>query len=477
MLLGTTNNEEDLNSDCEELRNCLKMVEKSQKESREPLVCQHKVISYKMIQMFAVIRDCFLSFRWNDAFRVLRSIIRHPIMKNGLTVLRLSFELFDKLSLQLTDNNNSLITLSSKLSLLSDIRVKQISLDQFLLSAAQLPDKFDWNSVLVQLKTAISYSKDNDKSKKRSMRSKWDEMVENCLIFGYGAVILYSECILRRRALSSWTSEQESVEELVQVLVSTVDSAIQGFDEFNLKCKNEPGCWDIFFSKHVELLEYKSQLVPNEKSACLEKAEKVLKNYVNQHPLNPNAWRLLYDFYCRNAYDQEERIRVLQELCTFVPSDKLVLELCKFSSDGKVFLRRKSNPIVFLFNYLDYNQLKSSAWQMFAEILVTQSTQSPDSEDYAFLVDSVRDCWLEEDRHSWWPAYQFSLTQLVDTSTEEYEILSFKAVVARFLLGPKNEFTSKVKSTLRKVPHKFYGSSLLKQVKHMPSLFPLQECS
>lgn len=473
MLIGTTKSEEDLDSDCEELRGCLKMAEKSQKESRESLAGEHKVISYKMMQMFAVIRDCFLSFRWNDAFRVLRSVIRHPIMRNGLTVLRLTFELFDKLSLQLTDNNNSLITLSSKLSLLSDIRVKQISLDQFLLSAAQLPDKVDWNSALLQLKAAISYSKDTDKSKRRSMRSKWDEMVENCLIFGYGAMILYSECILRRQALSSWMNGQESVEELVQVLVSTVDSAIQGFDEFNSKCKNEPGCWDIFFSKHVELLEYKSQLIPNEKSACLEKAEKVLKNYVNQHPLNPNAWRLLYDFYCRNAYDREEHIRVLQELCTFVPSDKLVLELCKSSSDGKLLQRRKSNPIVILFNYLDYNQFDSSAWQMFAEILVTHSTQSPDTGDYAFVVDSIRDCWLEENRCSWWPAYQFSLTWPEDMSNEEFEILSFKAVVARFLLGTKNEFTSKVKSTLRKLPHKFYGSTFLKQVKHLPSLFPL----
>ncbi|XP_078593688.1 TATA box-binding protein-associated factor RNA polymerase I subunit A-like [Branchiostoma floridae x Branchiostoma japonicum] len=209
---------------------------------------------------------------------------------------------------------------------------------------------------------------------------------------------------------------QESV--MLDSTLTTCEETVQryaGKAENNFEdVLKEPGVWDIFVTKQVEMLEYYGRI---------EEAGKVLQRYWEKNPDNPNAHKYYYFFLKKHNSPEEEKVRVLKELQKIVPSDELMLDLFCLKQEDDV-----GECLCLLFDLLDHHCWRQDIrpWQNLADILrKIHTVQSPS------LMDTVKQCW--HIRQDWWPPYHFppsSANHMVQTHPA---LACVKAVVCSIL--------------------------------------------
>ncbi|XP_078674170.1 TATA box-binding protein-associated factor RNA polymerase I subunit A-like [Branchiostoma floridae x Branchiostoma belcheri] len=209
---------------------------------------------------------------------------------------------------------------------------------------------------------------------------------------------------------------QESV--MLDSTLTTCEETVQRYaskaeDNFEDVLK-EPGVWDIFVAKQVEMLEYYDRT---------EEAGKVLQGYWEKNPENPNAHKYYYFFLKKYNSPDEQKVKVLKELQKIVPSDELMLDL--------VCLKQKEDLgecLHVLFDLLDHHCWSQDIrpWQNLADILrKTHTTQTPS------LLDTLEQCWYI--RQDWWPPYHFPPSSAEHMVRSNPALALVKAVVCSLI--------------------------------------------
>lgn len=237
----------------------------------------------------------------------------------------------------------------------------------------------------------------------------------------YQGLVYYVEWILAKSRHKKFQDlgkqlDTETSENFEQLMLACADKALNNFEVL----KEVSGVWDIFITKHLEILEHYDKL---------EEAEALLRSYKDKNEDNPNAHKFLYSFAVRQEWQKPARIDLLKGLAKHVPSDPLVIELCELliqENDGQ-------NAIPFLFALLDDGmwQFELRPWKLMSELLISEVKG----------VNVMKGCMTF--RTSWWPQYHFSSTYNCSSQ------LSFHKAVCCLLMDPSNTaFPEQVMMTL-----------------------------
>ncbi|KAK3605501.1 hypothetical protein CHS0354_004052 [Potamilus streckersoni] len=370
-------------------------------------------------RLLMILRECALSHRWNEVLKILHAVVREPkdtfvaLWKVGLHLLYLD-----------PDGNSALIgQLVNQLKYLSDLNCKEVILE-YVFHLLDTGGKQEAKQMIQNIPRSHAIKP-----------SREHKQYIDMLLIGYTGLIWYVEWLDNRQKLY----DQDSLD--TQGVTSNPLSSNREFlmkmcaqraiSQFS-KLEGEPGVWDIFITKQVQLLEYSEEM---------EQAQRTLKTYVENNPENPNAHKYLYSFRVRNGAEEEEEIKLLKTLADCVDSDPLVLRLCSLlQKDSQI------SAVSYLFKLLDYPcwQLELSPWKMLADTLqsILINRMASDEE-----MEVIGECWKV--RQSWWPVFHFTSHQVGLKGDPNGSELDFhKAVVASILCGEDNHF---VLETLKKL--------------------------
>ncbi|KAL3872616.1 hypothetical protein ACJMK2_035831 [Sinanodonta woodiana] len=370
-------------------------------------------------RLLLILRECALSHRWTEVLKILHAVVREPngtffaLWKVGLHLLYLE-----------PDGNSALISqLVNQLKYLNELKYKDIVLE-YVFYLLDTGDK-------QEAKQAIQNIPRLHGNKPVQKRKQYIEM----LLIGYTGLIWYVEWLDNRYKLEAQdrlnaqgiaSDPMSSNREFLMKMCA--QRAIYHFS----KLEREPGVWDIFITKHVQLLEYIEEL---------EQAQRILKTYVEKNPENPNAHKYLYFFRVRNGANAEEEIRLLKTIADCVDSDPLVLRLCSLLQKDSQF-----SAVPYLFKLLDYPcwQLELSPWKMLADTLQSTFINRMASDEE---MEIIRECWKV--RQSWWPVFHFTSHHVgLKCDPNGSELDFHKAVVASIMCGEDNHF---IIETLKKL--------------------------
>ena len=330
------------------------------------------------------------------------------------------------------DSSNQLSQFITQLKLLSEINAQKVVLEFFM----YLMTEKRTEDAKMQLELLPKRSKEV---------SSHDKVINKTLIKAYEGLIYYVEYLEakhRRGRLLNQSAGDPFMESSVsgpgdaetQIMTSAANKAINCFS----KIEGESGVWDIFVTKHVELLEFLE---------LLETAQLVLQRNAEKNPENPNALKLLFNYYCRHDCDVDLCKEVLQQVCAQVPSDESALRLHDILHDEGSDMKER---LTLLFDLLDYATWQNDVrpWSRLANELCTINEQS------GTVIDSgqVTDLWRI--RSSWWPDYQFdAFTQqpgeLSRAVLLQPALYQHKVAVSKFLLGVDNSYAVEIESILK----------------------------
>lgn len=237
----------------------------------------------------------------------------------------------------------------------------------------------------------------------------------------YQGLVFYVEWMLAKSRLKKIQDlgkqlDVETSENFEQLMLACADKALSNFEVL----KDVPGVWDIFITKHVQILEHYENL---------EEAEALLRSYKEKNEDNPNAHKFLYSFAVRQQWPTSARIDLLKGLAKHVPSDPLVIELCELliqENEGQ-------SAIPFLFALLDDGtwQFELRPWKLMSELLISEVKG----------LNVMKGCMTF--RMSWWPQYHFSSTYNCSSQ------LCLHKAVCCLLMDPSNTtFPEQVMTTL-----------------------------
>nr|CAB3266792.1 TATA box-binding protein-associated factor RNA polymerase I subunit A [Phallusia mammillata] len=226
----------------------------------------------------------------------------------------------------------------------------------------------------------------------------WSDTME-----GYLGMVEY---ILWKVAVSQYIVEhQPSLEDPQCEKANLAKSALQHFE----KITDKPGTWDIFVSKHVEILCYYEKY---------EEAREMLCSYSSSHMDNPNAHKYLYQFLAKHCDVDVPRKDVqflaLNSLFSVAPSDALCLKLHDLyfemwlQSNPSISSYMEFNPtsdlyhaLEVLFTLLDYQIWHTDIrpWKRLQEAVVClEELWGCDGCGYV-----VKTIWKDTERDQWWP--------------------------------------------------------------------------
>ncbi|KAK2166091.1 hypothetical protein LSH36_42g07012 [Paralvinella palmiformis] len=199
-----------------------------------------------------------------------------------------------------------------------------------------------------------------------------------------------------------WQQSKRKVEQLkVQLDTNFIEEVELSHEENKMKilCErallslqmihDQPGIWDIFITKYVDLLEWSGE--------C-DEIEPTLETYQNNNPHYPNAHRYLLDYYKRQN-NTEKILPILQD--------------------------------------------SPEPWSQLSEDLI----HSLESEVDARIAETFQCCWSS--RYSWWPNYHFNRQSLraITLTDDRMKLIASKAVVA-IIFNIAADFVNEVKQLL-----------------------------
>ena len=371
--------------------------------------------SYKFTRtankVLITITDCFLSHRWTIALRVFMTLLSLREASHSRSMLLAFFEI----CLQLDLDPNSLILHFRCFYALTD---SFLSYNHFLFSVAA---NWDLSSIQKALTPSWPAKQSNHIFSERPF-IRFCKMMRGF----YCGLLAYIDYTNLRLTLP--TADDSDL--VAQKMSACADVAKAQWEQL----PGEPGVWDVFVVKYVDILERENDL---------KNCEEVLQTYRRSSAVPTNALQMLYSFYSRHGWtDTQQKVDLLQELCSLDESSNRVLELYQL-------LAKSEDPerISLLFTYLDYATTRDNrhAWKCLSrEVLRNSSGLASKSE-----VKIVSECWSE--REDWWPTFHFSehsLPDVVPLSGEEMDLIALKAQVAQCFLGTENSYTLSVKALL-----------------------------
>ncbi|KAL5008787.1 hypothetical protein ScPMuIL_014368 [Solemya velum] len=365
--------------------------------------------------LFELLRECFLTHRWQESLKILLHLADIP-QGTSMTVWKAGLQL---LYADPDKNENIISNLAGQMRLLSELNAKEVVLEYvfFLLLRGHIDDtKYLFQSI----------PKHRGQKKRSTDRTHYIDT----LFQGYQGLVWYVE----------WRRARDTMEHMEKIMKDT-DFNLSQWTSMNhdqvinshaIKASNffsstfdQMGVWDIFITKHIELLEFLDRL---------DEARHTLEQYRDRNSENPNAHKYLYEFSMKHGMETEEKIKQLKAIAGCVPSDSLVLELVQM-----LWKVRDATAICYLFGVLDYGcwRTKLQPWEMMATLL-----QQICSESDVKVKTSLKNCW--QVRASWWPSYHFQ--DHMDLEKESSSVKFYKAVSALFLLGCDNTYSN----TMRK---------------------------
>ncbi|CAH1791971.1 unnamed protein product [Owenia fusiformis] len=333
-------------------------------------------------QLFVLLRSCLLAHRWEDAAKVLKTMSKYPegtstaLWRGGMEVYyHSSCQGKDDTIRQLVKHLKGLIDLSGKEVILEYVMflLSQHNIEEAQRAMEDLPKEMR--------KTPTEHS--------RHVKSLWQ---------GYQGLLVYISWLQAKQRLQRARDQDlpELIEEREEQMTLLATKAVRYFQQIT----NTHGVWDIFVTKHAELLEYHET----------EGATKLLEDYRERNMDNPNAHRYLYNNLKTRGASLEDRISCLEKLVHLVPSDDHVLEYHNL-------LEQQGSPLAerlyLLFDFVDYDCWRnhSEAWRTLADQLTGAFERNYEAE-----MRAVKECW--EIRESWWPLYQFKTPQRrIDSAT------------------------------------------------------------
>ncbi|XP_053407896.1 TATA box-binding protein-associated factor RNA polymerase I subunit A-like [Mercenaria mercenaria] len=369
-------------------------------------------------QLFHLLRQCLLNHRWSEALQVLQNVVHVPI-GSSQTVWKVGTEL---LSMEAEDNRDLIQQLFSQMKVLSDLDAKEVVME-FVVYLLKIGDDAEATTVMQEVRKRHGLKKVTSGDREKYMEKlhkaylgllwylEWKKYKKQC-----------DELSMQR---SGFRQSDSLSQHLMQSQKQSLTMQIKNFSDRAISCFKElegyPGVWDIFVTKHAELLVCDGKQMD---------AFSLLKSYCDNNGDSLNAHKYLYDFCQKHFPEHDDKIWSLKIVAQLSPSDGLVLDLCsQLIADGDI-----CSAVPLLFNLLDYScwQAIEQPWRMMSKCLKKIYKQRSESE---MLV--IQDCWTV--RESWWSAYHFT-RYTAENCRSEKSLMLHKAVVASLLCGKDNEF-------------------------------------
>ncbi|XP_071482001.1 TATA box-binding protein-associated factor RNA polymerase I subunit A-like [Diadema antillarum] len=300
----------------------VKRSSKRRSKDIEDDLFQESQESSSMEAMLALLKECMLAQKWEEASRILQTIClyQHPDTvyhwKCGTHVLQNhpqgSRELVEQLLQRMTKINNR------------NRQKKRLEHALYHLSQGELKRAHDTISQRLPFMAGSTDAAQED---------FWEHMAS--LYKGLIEYILW--CEEKRKVAGEETSD------------SADTHAKNALKEWNLKF-DEPGVWDVFVTKAVEIHESLGDI-----NVGLE----LLESYCRTHPGNPNAHVYLYNYCKEHQPDNKAKLlQILKKLTSLLPAEKYTLEYAELVDSPSVVLPA-------LFNMLDYTTCSSdtAAWR------------------------------------------------------------------------------------------------------------------
>eukprot|EP00057_Strongylocentrotus_purpuratus_P026710 XP_011681184.1 PREDICTED: TATA box-binding protein-associated factor RNA polymerase I subunit A [Strongylocentrotus purpuratus] len=209
--------------------------------------------------------------------------------------------------------------------------------------------------------------------------------------------------------------------------------ALNNLGKFN----DDPGVWDIFITKQVEMLEAKENNVG--------KAEELLNNYLSQNPGNPNAHVYLYQFLKR--HNKTKKLKpVLKKLATILPAEDYTLEYVNLLLEQKKGSADSAEVLPMLFKMADYSTCRynTALWETLLEHVIAV-VESRSKQAKALL----KECWSR--RKSWWTRYHFDKHGASESVKKNPDVAQRKAILASIFFGSSYSFVQKVQEAIQKI--------------------------
>eukprot|EP00794_Sanderia_malayensis_P011779 gene11779-12999_t len=193
----------------------------------------------------------------------------------------------------------------------------------------------------------------------------------------------------------------------------------------------EPGIWDAFVLKIVEVLDYYRQG---------HEAVALLEAYKEKNKQNPNAHRYLYLFSKKQNATMERLLNILKDLIALDPTSEYAHEYMEMLIEKDL----KCDVIDLLFLRLDHVSCKNSYedWHLLYRIYKACKRDSTSS-DLERLKQHLYD------RREWWPRYHFNrkklpLKQIGGDNNTDVMIAKYKKKIEKYFIK------SGYKETLRR---------------------------
>ncbi|XP_052106817.1 TATA box-binding protein-associated factor RNA polymerase I subunit A-like [Mytilus californianus] len=340
-------------------------------------------------KLLDVLKECLSSHRWSQVVPVIKQISKHELT----TFWKTSME-----AMYVSDSAVSLVQqLVKELKTVRHLSCQEVLLEylMFLLHHGKIDDA-----------KQISQEKVKQTRYEQTARDHHTEV----LYKSYLGLVWYVEWKSLKMKIKDLDENSDLVSNYEEIMVVYAQKAMIGFQQVS----GEVGVWDIFITKHVEILEHYDKI---------EEAKDILAQYRDKNTENLNAHKYVYYFCVRNGFFEHDEIQLLMNIAEKCPSDSLVLPLCnKLVEDNKI-----REALKFLFDLLDYccwqQQLK--AWKFLVDLIAIRNKSSE-------VIHTLEESW--KIRQSWWPQYHFTSYDCPE-SGEECELCLCKSKYAAYVLG------------------------------------------
>ncbi|XP_060063029.1 TATA box-binding protein-associated factor RNA polymerase I subunit A-like [Ylistrum balloti] len=378
--------------------------------------------------LVTVLRDYLLMHAWKNSLAVLRLLGDDP-NHTAISLWKVGMEIM----YSNPDKNKGLIEhYVRKLKEMSDLEIKDVILEyvMYLLHKGELDEAKHAMLDIPKLKGA----------------KKWDreKFPNRDLVFqAYQGLLYYTHWNLDRQHLTSQSTQMDE-DEFRQGLYYSDTDTLKDSAERAIACFSQLydhlGVWDIFITKHVQILEHYYRL---------EEAKTVLEKYRDRNKENPNTHKYLCSFCVKHKLlTRECETQLLKAVADSIPSDRMVMDLCdRFIEDKNI-----SDLLFYIFELKDYKcwQNDVRSWR----ILSTAIQLALDNDNQ----DIIKLHW--NPRESWWPAYHFNNTANgtsdqgggaeMGVAPDIQEIWVHRVCCAAMLVGPDDSFVSSVRGLLNR---------------------------
>ncbi|XP_063418603.1 TATA box-binding protein-associated factor RNA polymerase I subunit A-like [Mytilus trossulus] len=340
-------------------------------------------------KLLDVLRECLSSHRWSQVVPVIKQISKHELT----TFWKTSME-----AMYVSESSVPLVQqLVKELKTVRQLSCQEVLLEylMFLLHHGKIDDA-----------KQISQEKIKQTRFQKNARDHHTEV----LYKSYLGLVWYVEWKFLKMKIKDLDENSDLVSNYEEIMAVYAQKAMIGFQQVS----GEIGVWDIFVTKHVEILEHYDKI---------EEAKDILTDYRDRNTDNLNAHKYFYYFCERNGFYPNEEIQLLMNIAEKCPSDSLVLQLCnKLVEDNKI-----PEALNFLFYLLDYNcwQQELKPWKLLVDLIDTRNKSLE-------VIHTLEEIWKM--RQSWWPQYHFTSYDCPETG-EECELCLCKARYAVFVLG------------------------------------------